>query len=90
MEQQAKSLPLDELCILLKFQVPIKQLNLSSENLNKWNNCLKLKRKVMNNDQTGRKTGAIGARALSEALKTNTTLQSLNLWSEQEESDEGG
>ena len=28
--------------------------------------------------------GDEGARALSEALKTNTTLQSLNLWCEQE------
>ena len=31
-----------------------------------------------------------GARALSEALKTNTTLTSLNLWSEQKESVEDG
>ena len=34
--------------------------------------------------------GAEGARALSEALKTNTTLQSLNMRSEQEESVEDG
>ena len=34
--------------------------------------------------------GAEGTRALSEALKTNTTLQSLHLSSEQEESDEDG
>ena len=30
-----------------------------------------------------------GARALSEALKTNTTLQSLNLTSEQESEEDG-
>ena len=34
--------------------------------------------------------GAEGARALSEALKTNTTLQSLNLYCWQEESVEDG
>ena len=34
----------------------------------------------------GNKIGDEGARALSEALKTNATLQSLNLWGEQEES----
>ena len=33
---------------------------------------------------------AQGAGALSEALKTNTTLQSFNLCGEQEESDEDG
>ena len=33
--------------------------------------------------------GAEGARALSEALKTNTTLQSLNLRGEPEESEDG-
>ena len=36
--------------------------------------------------QAGNDIGAEGARALSEALKTNTTLQSLNLEGEQEES----
>ena len=40
--------------------------------------------------QTGNNTGAEGAKALSEALKVNTTLQSLDLWSEQEESVEDG
>ena len=34
--------------------------------------------------------GEEGARALSEALKANTTLQSLNLYREQEESVEDG
>ena len=34
--------------------------------------------------QAGNEIGAEGARALSEALKTNTTLQSLVLESEQE------
>ena len=34
--------------------------------------------------------GDEGASALSEALKTNTTLQSLNLFCEQEESEEDG
>ena len=34
--------------------------------------------------------GTEGARSLSGALKTNTTLQSLNLLSEQEESEEDG
>ena len=34
--------------------------------------------------------GAEGARALSEALKVNTTLQSLNLFGEQEQSVEDG
>ena len=36
--------------------------------------------------KTAYEIGAEGARALSEALKTNTTLQSLDLWGEQEES----
>ena len=36
--------------------------------------------------QAGNNIGAEGARALSEALKTNTTLQSLELYGEQEES----
>ena len=36
--------------------------------------------------QAGNKIGTEGARALSDALKTNTTLQSLNLSCEQEES----
>ena len=40
--------------------------------------------------QAGNKIEAEGARALSEALKTNATLQSLYLWSEQEESVEDG
>ena len=40
--------------------------------------------------QAGNEIGAEGARALSEALKTNTTLQSLNLGCEQEESEEDG
>ena len=35
--------------------------------------------------QADNKIGAEGARALSEALKTNTTLQTLNLWGEQED-----
>ena len=34
--------------------------------------------------------GDEGARALSDALKTNTTLQELNLHSEQDESEEDG
>ena len=34
--------------------------------------------------QAGNKIGAEGASALSDALKTNTTLQSLYLWSEKE------
>ena len=34
--------------------------------------------------QAGNDNGDEGTRALSEALKTNTTLQSLNLWGEQE------
>ena len=34
--------------------------------------------------------GVKGARALSEALKINTTLQSLNLGCEQEESEDDG
>ena len=38
----------------------------------------------------GNDIGAGGARALSEALKVNTTLQSLNLRCEQEESGEDG
>ena len=38
----------------------------------------------------GNEIGAEGARALSDALKTNTTLQSLNLGGEQEESEEDG
>ena len=40
--------------------------------------------------QAGNYIGAEGARARSEALKTNTTLQSLNLWGEQEESEDDG
>ena len=40
--------------------------------------------------QAGNGIGDEGARALSEALKTNTTLQSLNLEGEQEESEEDG
>ena len=40
--------------------------------------------------QAGNDFGAEGSRALSEALKVNTTLQSLNLYCEQEESEEGG
>ena len=47
LEQQAKSMPLDQLCNVLKNQVPIKQLDLSGENLNTWNICLKLKRKAI-------------------------------------------
>ena len=38
--------------------------------------------------QAGNYIGDGGARALSEALKTNTTLQSLNIGCEQEESEE--
>ena len=38
--------------------------------------------------QAANKIGYEGARALSEVLKTNTTLQSLHLRGEQEESDE--
>ena len=40
--------------------------------------------------QAGSKIGAEGARALSEALKINTTLQSLNLECEQERKEEDG
>ena len=40
--------------------------------------------------QAGNRIGAEGARTLSETLKTNTTLQELNLCSEQKESEEGG
>ena len=40
--------------------------------------------------QAGNGTGDEGARALSEALKTNTTLHSLILEGEQEESEEDG
>ena len=49
-------------------------------------------RDIANNkhQQAGNKIGAEGARALSEALKTNTTLQSLDLGGEQEESEEDG
>ena len=39
---------------------------------------------------TGNDASSEGVRALSEALKANTTLQSCNLWSEQEESDNDG
>ena len=41
-----------------------------------------------NTKQAVNKIGAKGARALSDALKTNTTLQSLDLAGEQEESEE--
>ena len=40
--------------------------------------------------QTANEIGAKGARALSDALKTNTALQSLSLCGEQEESEEDG
>ena len=40
--------------------------------------------------QAGNNIGAEGARALSEALKTNKTLQSLDLGGVQDESDEDG
>ena len=40
--------------------------------------------------QAGNRIGVEGARALSDALKTSTTLQSLNLRGEQEESGEDG
>ena len=40
--------------------------------------------------QAGNNIDDEGARALSEALKKNTTLQSLNLGCEQEESEEDG
>ena len=42
------------------------------------------------NKQTGNSMRAEGTRALSDALKTNTTLQSLNLGSEQKESEDDG
>ena len=42
------------------------------------------------NQQADNRIGAEGARALSEALKTNTTLQSLYLDGEQEKSEEDG
>ena len=44
----------------------------------------------MVNNQTGRAIGAEGARTLSDALKTNTTLHSLNLGCEQKESEKDG
>ena len=40
--------------------------------------------------QADNKIGAEEARALSDALKTNTTLQSLDLGGVQDESDEDG
>ena len=45
---------------------------------------------ITNKQQADNKIGDEGARALSEALNTNTTLQSLDLGGEQEESDEDG
>ena len=48
--------------------------------------------RIANNQhkQAGNEIGAEGASALSDALKMNTTLQTLNLKSEQEESVEDG
>ena len=37
--------------------------------------------------KTGNKIGAEGARALSEALKVNTTLTTLDLWGVQQQQD---
>ena len=44
----------------------------------------------MVNNQTDRAIGAEGARALCEALKTNTTLQLLDLYCKKEEREEDG
>ena len=45
--------------------------------------AFRLKGKVMENNETDKGIGEEGARELSEALKTNTTLQSLSLSCEQ-------
>ena len=60
-----------------------KGANSSKKNVSKMDELQTLP--TTNIKQAGNKIGAEGARALSEALKTNTTLQSLGLGGEQEE-----
>ena len=91
LEQQAHRLPAETLILLLKCQVSAQALNLSCENLGTMKSLMFRFTFFTNKNQpTGNELGAEGARELSEALKTNTTLQSLNLRGEQEESEEDG
>ena len=75
-------LPLAALCDLLKCQAPVKKLDLKGERLNSLKHTL-LKKQMKTQNWTGSKFGGGGAKTLGEALKVNTTLQTLDLWSEQ-------
>ena len=81
--------PWEKLCSALKSQDPIKQLLLYCENFNTMDVAFRLKGKVMENNETDKGIGEEGARELSEALKTNTTLQTLHLWGKEEREEAG-
>ena len=91
-EPQTKELELalEQLCGVRKKQkleVETKHLRLKGENI-KQRTLVRVKGERDGKQQTDNNIGAEGARALSEALKTNTTLQSLDLSGEHKESAE--
>ena len=90
LKQQAQWLPAETLSLLLKYQVPLEALDMSEgEQVGTTKSFMF--RCTYNNQhkQAGKRIGAEGARSLSDALKTNTTLQSLNMRCEQESEEDG-